>query len=366
VSSRTQLRHSWQEFLTSHHAKEQAKMNRILEDAVASMSDLLSISLFGPEGQRVASTSGAPEGAFIFDRTLFGRASEGWVMDELLPDVEGQGLFLLAGPAFNGEEFLGVVLIRVKAGNLWTLLAEPSGLGRTGETLLLGRDKAQEWSFRGPTRLWPNAAFTPYPKPAHWLENQRSATLPRLISDYRGESVMAIITDVPQTVWTLVIKMDESEILEPLSRLRRMVWTWAFSLMVLFLIVFALLAEAVIRPLNALMAVTERIAQGSYDERVVLQSPISELKRTATHVNAMTETLVRALRDIKTLHGIVPICASCKKIRDDQDAWHSMEAYVQAHSEARFSHGLCPECLAIAKEEMERFQREGVWPDPSD
>jgi CheY-like chemotaxis protein len=51
-----------------------------------------------------------------------------------------------------------------------------------------------------------------------------------------------------------------------------------------------------------------------------------------------------ALAEIKTLRGILPICSSCKKIRDDEGYWNQLEAYIQEHSEAVFSHGLCPEC----------------------
>jgi CheY-like chemotaxis protein len=52
-----------------------------------------------------------------------------------------------------------------------------------------------------------------------------------------------------------------------------------------------------------------------------------------------------ALNEIKTLRGIIPICSHCKKIRDDQGFWQRVEKYVQAHSEAKFSHGICPECM---------------------
>ena len=55
--------------------------------------------------------------------------------------------------------------------------------------------------------------------------------------------------------------------------------------------------------------------------------------------------LRRALAEIKTLRGIVPICASCKKIRDDQGYWRQVESYVREHTEAEFSHGFCPECM---------------------
>ncbi len=52
-----------------------------------------------------------------------------------------------------------------------------------------------------------------------------------------------------------------------------------------------------------------------------------------------------ALSEIKTLRGIVPICANCKKIRDDKGYWGQVEAYVSKHTEAQFSHGICPECI---------------------
>jgi PAS domain-containing protein len=63
---------------------------------------------------------------------------------------------------------------------------------------------------------------------------------------------------------------------------------------------------------------------------------------------AEKEKLISKLRDagkkIKTLRGLLPICASCKKIRDDQGYWQQIELYVRDHSEAVFSHGICPEC----------------------
>ena len=61
------------------------------------------------------------------------------------------------------------------------------------------------------------------------------------------------------------------------------------------------------------------------------------------------ERLIIELRDalakIKTLSGLLPICTSCKKIRDDKGYWEQVEVYIRDRSEAEFSHGLCPECL---------------------
>jgi YesN/AraC family two-component response regulator len=54
--------------------------------------------------------------------------------------------------------------------------------------------------------------------------------------------------------------------------------------------------------------------------------------------------LQKALAAIKTLHGILPICSSCKKIRDDKGSWTQIEAYISEHTDAEFSHGICSEC----------------------
>ncbi len=65
--------------------------------------------------------------------------------------------------------------------------------------------------------------------------------------------------------------------------------------------------------------------------------------------------LQTALKEVRTLRGIIPICATCKKIRDDQGFWQRVEEYVGAHTEALFSHGICPECLVEAEAEIEQY-----------
>ncbi|MEE9935383.1 MAG: response regulator, partial [Deltaproteobacteria bacterium] len=52
-----------------------------------------------------------------------------------------------------------------------------------------------------------------------------------------------------------------------------------------------------------------------------------------------------ALAHVKTLRGFLPICAACKKIRTDEGYWERIETYIEEHSEAEFSHSMCPECL---------------------
>lgn len=68
--------------------------------------------------------------------------------------------------------------------------------------------------------------------------------------------------------------------------------------------------------------------------------------------------LGQALETIKTLRGIVPICAHCKKIRDDQGFWNHLESYVSQHTEAEFSHGFCPKCARELYPEFIRDEAE--------
>ena len=72
---------------------------------------------------------------------------------------------------------------------------------------------------------------------------------------------------------------------------------------------------------------------------------ITELKRIEEERERLNAELQDALSKIKTLRGLIPICAGCKRIRDDKGYWNQLEQYVEEHSDASFSHGLCPECF---------------------
>lgn len=76
------------------------------------------------------------------------------------------------------------------------------------------------------------------------------------------------------------------------------------------------------------------------------------------------EELEHALNHIKTLRGLLPICAWCKKIRDDGNFWRAVEDYVAHHTDARFTHGICPSCEAKLDREAEEINRAESLEDP--
>lgn len=79
------------------------------------------------------------------------------------------------------------------------------------------------------------------------------------------------------------------------------------------------------------------------DLRVTLEMALYISKIDSEREKLINE-LQDALEQVKQLKGLIPICAACKKIRDDQGYWNQIEAYIEQHSEAQFSHGICQDC----------------------
>jgi integral membrane sensor domain MASE1 len=79
---------------------------------------------------------------------------------------------------------------------------------------------------------------------------------------------------------------------------------------------------------------------------LALAGVLAERRQAEQAKAAAIEQLEQALHEIKTLRGLIPICAWCKKIRNDGGSWEQLEGYLREHTEAEFSHGICPECFA--------------------
>ena len=80
---------------------------------------------------------------------------------------------------------------------------------------------------------------------------------------------------------------------------------------------------------------------------------ISVRKRSEAEKEGLIVDLQKALVEVRKLSGMLPICASCKRIRNDEGYWQQIESYIAAHSEAVFSHGVCPDCAKELYPELE-------------
>ena len=116
-------------------------------------------------------------------------------------------------------------------------------------------------------------------------------------------------------------------------------------------------SRAITKPLLMLASAAEAFGRGELRTRVAIASD-DEVGELARIFNSMVEKrrqteaereklihhLQEALAEVKLLSGFLPICTSCKKIRDDKGYWNQIESYISTHSDVKFSHSLCPEC----------------------
>ena len=95
--------------------------------------------------------------------------------------------------------------------------------------------------------------------------------------------------------------------------------------------------------------ITKPFDAGELSARVQVGRRVIQLQvELAERVHCLEE----ALAHVKQLHGLLPICSYCKKVRDDKNYWHQVECYVSQHADVRFSHGVCPDCLERIKKDL--------------
>jgi hypothetical protein len=187
-----------------------------------------------------------------------------------------------------------------------------AGFGKTGEFTLAMRQgdnivfilNHRHYDLNNPIPVPFNSKLA---QPMRLALSGRSGTVVNL--DYRGEKVLAAYEPVQELNWGIVAKIDLSEVRTPFIKAGAISGALGILAIILGAIIFIQLTNPLIKNLN---------------------ETITELQK--------------ALANVNQLSGLLPICASCKKIRDDKGYWTQIEAYIKDHSEAEFSHGICPDC----------------------
>ncbi len=101
-------------------------------------------------------------------------------------------------------------------------------------------------------------------------------------------------------------------------------------------------------------ATPHRDAQGNQIGILECFQDITERRKLEKEKESLIEQLKETVEKVKTLSGFLPICANCKKIRDDKGYWKQVEAYISEHSEAEFSHSICPDCNAKYYDQLKK------------
>lgn len=187
------------------------------------------------------------------------------------------------------------------------------GFGITGEFTLAERENEQivfllshrHYDLDNPKPILWNSSFA---EPMRLALSGKSGVIVGL--DYRGEKVIAAHEPVGELDLGIVAKIDSSEVRAPFVRAVLITGIFAAVLIVFGVSIFFKVTNPILMKLNKTI-----------------------------------ENLQKALREVRVLRGILPICSFCKNIRDDDGYWSRVEVYVKEHSDADFSHSICPDCM---------------------
>jgi len=142
---------------------------------------------------------------------------------------------------------------------------------------------------------------------------------------------------IPELSWHLVVQQAETRALK-----------YVFRALIANLLICAFVTAGILFLSHFILSIFQRRLQQMAAEEMALrrinQDQADAIAAQNRELSAQNLRLQTALADVKKLSGLLPICASCKKIRDDRGYWKRIESYIQEHSEAEFSHGICPEC----------------------
>ena len=155
-----------------------------------------------------------------------------------------------------------------------------------------------------------------------------------LYKQYRPE---VVISDIRMPV---LDGMEMSKEIKALDKNSKIILTTAHSdASILINSIEVGIDKYIMKPLDmaALFSSVEKCA-----EIIMLERKIQQQDKEKDELIAKLQD---ALDNVKKLSGLLPICSSCKKIRDDKGYWQQIESYIREHSEAQFSHGLCPDCV---------------------
>jgi hypothetical protein len=230
VSSRTQLRLSLDSYIGNPNTADQNELVTILLDARSSVSSFENICVINLDGNVVASTDAARIGASYPNTKVFIRGHSENNADTFFLNEDGGLSVYLSGPLYLEYRLLGVLVIESSADNIVTAIADYTGLGETGETVLAVRNDDGDAVFLTPTRFEENAALS-----LTVAEEERDIPIIQALSgkeavltdavDYRDQPVLAVTRHVEGTGWGIVTKIDKAEALAPVTTLGTFILT---------------------------------------------------------------------------------------------------------------------------------------------
>jgi PAS domain S-box-containing protein len=337
VTSRTQLRISLEQLLATGDQSHLVKISKILRDAKASIPDFKNIYVYSPEGVFIASTEppGLRKTQAHDNIIVLGRERNRG--DLFYLDSNQNISQYLAGPLYQGNSFLGVLLIDAKVDNMVKSISDYTGLEKTGETVLAAKDKNGDSVFIMPTRFDRQAALRLIiPKndakiPINTAFSGKGILLTDA-KDYRKVPVLAATRHIESFDWGLVVKIDKEEAFAPLHRISTLLSAILMGEVSLILFLSYYLAKQITKPIVRLTEVAHTIAEDKFEKQAD-ESLKDEIGVLATAFNKMTEKLISARKTLE--NNIDKLRAANQQLQAGEERYREI---FNAPSDAIFMH----------------------------
>lgn len=356
---------------SSHAPAQVASMNQWLEYQKSLAPDLMAVFLMDSKGACLASSQVAWVGDCYAFRDYFKDAMSGRVRltDLCIGLSDKQPCLFIAAPVKRGEQTLGVVALKISVeriqamvknatlGRKYVFLLNPDGivlmhskpehefhaLKPLSEDRIKALNESRQFAGKEIGNLEIGPSFQTALARMHALGSQNAWVR----YTFAGNPRLAVLSMLTEEPWVLAVAVDESSIYARSFSL--LVGTAVIAGLTLVLVLGGGLffARKVLNPLKHLAQTMDRFGQGDGTARANIDSE-DEVARLGESFNAMADTIEAQRKELETkvdqLEGILPICASCKKIRNDAGEYEPIERYISSRTTAQFSHGLCEDC----------------------
>lgn len=264
-------------YSTGPSALNQGFLQDILNKEKTSISSIREISIAGVNGKIIASTSKNSVGVDISGFTYFQTGEIKNQASDFSKDHNGLVSLTISGPIISGGKVVGVLLVNTTGSDVGAVVSSYDGLGSTGETLLVTKNKNGDTVFLTPIRFDPNAAL-------NRIISKDKTTIPSThasngeeinmlnATDYSGIPVIAVTKYIPDANWGIVAKISQSEAYSPIKSMADLLAFMGIASGIIIILISASVARSFTDPIQELTAFADRVGQGDLSQRVTIKT----------------------------------------------------------------------------------------------
>lgn len=285
------------------NSDNQKGLNTALIDAKESNDHFKEVSALNLKGKVINSSNSDLVGKDYLGQEFFTQGKEKNDVNFILKEPDGSISSYLTGPIKTDDKTIGVLLIKTDNDTILSMTQDYSGLGDTGEIILVKKNKNGDAIPITPLRFNKNAAFSTYwPQDSSFPANQALKGTEAIFSnatDYRGKEIFAATRYINDGDWGMVVKIDKDEALSPLTQLRN---TLSLQFLVVAVAIFFLsryFAQFLTKPILSLQETAENLSKGQLSARANIygNDELGELAKTFNQMATDIEISFNMLRD---------------------------------------------------------------------